>query len=68
MPNPEGYRKSLRLFRMAEKFALPIITMIDTQGAYPGLEAEERGQAEAIARNLERVIGDNSPSCISCNR
>ena len=55
MANPEGYRKSLRLFRMAEKFALPIITMIDTQGAYPGLEAEERGQAEAIARNLEEL-------------
>ncbi len=52
MPQPEGYRKAMRLFRMAEKFCLPIITFIDTQGAYPGLEAEERGQAEAIARNL----------------
>lgn len=52
MPNPEGYRKALRLFEMAEKFGLPLITMIDTQGAYPGLEAEERGQAEAIATNL----------------
>lgn len=52
MPQPEGYRKALRLFRMAEKFSLPVITFIDTQGAYPGLEAEERGQAEAIARNL----------------
>jgi acetyl-CoA carboxylase carboxyl transferase subunit alpha len=52
MPNPEGYRKALRLFHMAEKFGLPLITFIDTQGAFPGLEAEERGQAEAIARNL----------------
>ncbi len=52
MPNPEGYRKALRLMKMAEKFNIPIITMLDTPGAYPGLEAEERGQAEAIARNL----------------
>lgn len=52
MPQPEGYRKALRLIRLAEKFELPIITLIDTQGAYPGLEAEERGQAEAIATNL----------------
>jgi len=52
MPNPEGYRKALRLMKLAEKFNRPIITMIDTPGAYPGLEAEERGQAEAIARNL----------------
>lgn len=52
MPQPEGYRKAMRLFRLAEKFELPIVTLIDTQGAYPGLEAEERGQAEAIASNL----------------
>ena len=52
MPNPEGYRKALRLFRLAEKFNKPIVTLIDTPGAYPGLEAEERGQGEAIARNL----------------
>lgn len=52
MPNPEGYRKALRLMKLAEKFNKPIITMLDTPGAYPGLEAEERGQAEAIARNL----------------
>jgi acetyl-CoA carboxylase carboxyl transferase subunit alpha len=52
MPNPEGYRKALRLMRMAEKFNRPIITFIDTPGAYPGIGAEERGQAEAIARNL----------------
>lgn len=52
MPNPEGYRKALRLMRQAEKFGRPIITLIDTPGAYPGIEAEERGQGEAIARNL----------------
>lgn len=55
MPQPEGYRKALRLFHLAEKFGLPLITLIDTQGAYPGLEAEERGQAEAIARNLSEL-------------
>lgn len=52
MPNPEGYRKALRLMKVAEKFKIPVITLIDTPGAYPGIEAEERGQAEAIARNL----------------
>lgn len=52
MPNPEGYRKALRLMKLAEKFNKPVITMLDTPGAYPGLEAEQRGQAEAIARNL----------------
>ncbi|MFD2598861.1 acetyl-CoA carboxylase carboxyltransferase subunit alpha [Sphingobacterium corticis] len=52
MANPEGYRKALRLMKMAEKFGKPIVTLIDTMGAYPGLEAEERGQGEAIARNL----------------
>jgi len=52
MSNPEGYRKALRLMKLAEKFNKPVITMIDTPGAFPGLEAEERGQAEAIARNL----------------
>jgi acetyl-CoA carboxylase carboxyl transferase subunit alpha len=52
MPNPEGYRKALRLMKLAEKFKKPVITLIDTPGAFPGLEAEERGQAEAIARNL----------------
>ena len=52
MPNPEGYRKALRMMKLAEKFNKPVITLIDTPGAYPGLEAEERGQAEAIARNL----------------
>ncbi len=52
MANPEGYRKALRLMKMAEKFNIPVVTFIDTPGAYPGLEAEERGQGEAIARNL----------------
>ncbi|HSI43547.1 MAG TPA: acetyl-CoA carboxylase carboxyltransferase subunit alpha [Methylotenera sp.] len=52
MPRPEGYRKALRLYRLAEKFNIPIITLIDTPGAYPGIGAEERGQSEAIARNL----------------
>jgi acetyl-CoA carboxylase carboxyl transferase subunit alpha len=52
MANPDGYRKALRLMKLAEKFGLPVITLIDTPGAYPGIEAEERGQAEAIARNL----------------
>ncbi|HEY8508784.1 MAG TPA: acetyl-CoA carboxylase carboxyltransferase subunit alpha [Steroidobacteraceae bacterium] len=52
MPKPEGYRKALRLMRLAERFSLPLITFIDTQGAYPGVGAEERGQSEAIARNL----------------
>ncbi|MEC8646636.1 MAG: acetyl-CoA carboxylase carboxyltransferase subunit alpha [Candidatus Latescibacterota bacterium] len=52
MPHPEGYRKALRLMKMAAKFGMPILTLVDTSGAYPGVEAEERGQAEAIARNL----------------
>ena len=51
-PRPEGYRKALRAFRLAEKFGLPVLTLVDTPGAYPGIGAEERGQAEAIARNL----------------
>ena len=51
-PRPEGYRKALRIFRLAEKFSLPVLTLVDTPGAYPGIGAEERGQAEAIARNL----------------
>ncbi|MBV8784076.1 MAG: acetyl-CoA carboxylase carboxyltransferase subunit alpha [Gammaproteobacteria bacterium] len=52
MPKPEGYRKALRLMRLAERFSLPLLTLVDTQGAYPGVGAEERGQSEAIARNL----------------
>lgn len=56
MANPEGYRKALRLMKLAEKFNKPILTLIDTPGAYPGLEAEERGQGEAIARNLKEMM------------
>ena len=56
MPNPEGYRKALRLMKLAEKFGKPIVTFIDTPGAFPGLEAEERGQGEAIARNLKEMF------------
>jgi acetyl-CoA carboxylase carboxyl transferase subunit alpha len=52
MPRPEGYRKALRLMRLAEKFGLPVFTFVDTPGAYPGIDAEERGQSEAIGRNL----------------
>jgi acetyl-CoA carboxylase carboxyl transferase subunit alpha len=61
MANPEGYRKALRLMKMAEKFNRPIITFIDTPGAFPGLEAEERGQAEAIARNLFEMVNMKVP-------
>jgi acetyl-CoA carboxylase carboxyl transferase subunit alpha len=56
MPNPEGYRKALRLMKLAEKFNKPIVALIDTPGAFPGLEAEERGQGEAIARNLKEMF------------
>ena len=55
MSNPDGYRKALRLMRIAEKFKMPVVTLIDTPGAYPGLEAEERGQAEAIAKNIQEM-------------
>ena len=61
MPRPEGYRKALRLMRMAEKFRLPVITFIDTPGAYPGVGAEERGQSEAIARNLSAMSELETP-------
>jgi len=62
MPRPEGYRKALRLFRLAEKFNLPLITLIDTPGAYPGIGAEERGQSEAIAKNLYAMAELKTPS------
>lgn len=62
MPHPEGYRKALRLMQLAEKFGRPIITLIDTPGAYPGIGAEERGQAEAIARNLREMARLRVPS------
>ena len=61
MANPEGYRKALRLMKMAEKFNIPVLTLIDTPGAYPGLEAEERGQGEAIARNIFEMMGLKTP-------
>ena len=64
MPKPEGYRKALRLMRMAEKFSRPIITFIDTPGAYPGIDAEERGQAEAIAFNLREMANLKVPSIV----
>ncbi|MEJ2323705.1 MAG: acetyl-CoA carboxylase carboxyltransferase subunit alpha, partial [Nitrospirota bacterium] len=60
-PHPEGYRKALRLMRLAEKFSLPVVTLIDTPGAYPGIGAEERGQAEAIAANLMEMSGLEVP-------
>jgi acetyl-CoA carboxylase carboxyl transferase subunit alpha len=61
MPRPEGYRKALRLMKMAERFGLPVLTFIDTPGAYPGVGAEERGQSEAIARNLFEMSGLRTP-------
>lgn len=61
MANPEGYRKALRLMKMAEKFGIPVVTLVDTPGAYPGLEAEERGQGEAIARNIFEMIRLKTP-------
>ncbi len=62
MPHPEGYRKALRLMKLAEKFSRPVVTLIDTPGAYPGLGAEERGQAEAIARNLREMAALRAPT------
>ncbi len=64
-PRPEGYRKALRIFRMAEKFGLPVLTLIDTPGAYPGIGAEERGQAEAIARNLIEMADLSVPIVVT---
>ncbi len=61
MPRPEGYRKAFRLFQMAERFHRPVVAFIDTQGAYPGIDAEERGQAEAIARNIREMSGLRTP-------
>jgi acetyl-CoA carboxylase carboxyl transferase subunit alpha len=65
MPNPEGYRKALRVMRLAEKFGRPIISFVDTAGAYPGLEAEERGQAEAIAYNLREMVRLATPIIVT---
>jgi acetyl-CoA carboxylase carboxyl transferase subunit alpha len=61
MPKPEGYRKALRIMKLAEKFHRPVLTFIDTPGAYPGIDAEERGQAEAIAFNLREMAGLRVP-------
>ncbi len=65
MPRPEGYRKALRLFQMAEKFSLPVFTLVDTPGAYPGIDAEERGQSEAIGRNLYVMASLKTPIVVS---
>jgi acetyl-CoA carboxylase carboxyl transferase subunit alpha len=65
MPKPEGYRKALRLMRLAEKFELPVFTFVDTPGAYPGIDAEERGQSEAIGRNLYEMAGLRAPIIVS---
>lgn len=68
MPAPEGYRKALRLMEMAERFKMPIITFIDTPGAYPGVGAEERGQSEAIARNLRGDVASERAGYLHRNR
>ncbi|HET8645575.1 MAG TPA: acetyl-CoA carboxylase carboxyltransferase subunit alpha [Vicinamibacteria bacterium] len=65
MPKPEGYRKALRIMKLAEKFGRPIVTFVDTTGAYPGLDAEERGQAEAIAYNLREMAGLRVPVVVN---
>ena len=65
MPRPEGYRKALRLMRLAEKFGIPVMTFIDTPGAYPGIDAEERGQSEAIGRNLYEMAGLKTPIIVT---
>jgi acetyl-CoA carboxylase carboxyl transferase subunit alpha len=65
MPNPEGYRKALRVMQMAEQFNLPIFTFVDTPGAFPGIGAEERGQAEAIARNLREMAALSVPIIVT---
>jgi acetyl-CoA carboxylase carboxyl transferase subunit alpha len=66
MPKPEGYRKALRVMQLAAKFSRPIITLLDTPGAYPGIDAEERGQAEAIARNLREMSRLSVPVLVVC--
>ena len=65
MPRPEGYRKALRLMKLAEKFGLPLFTFVDTPGAYPGIGAEERGQSEAIGRNLYEMAGLRVPIIVA---
>ena len=68
MPKPEGYRKALRIMQLAERFSLPVLTFIDTPGAYPGIGAEERGQSEAIARNLMVMSELRTPIIASRHR
>ncbi len=68
MPKPEGYRKAMRLMEMVAKFSRPIITLLDTPGAYPGIDAEERGQAEAIAQNLREMSRLGVPIIVRRNR
>ncbi len=65
MPNPEGYRKALRLMKLAERFHIPVVTLIDTPGAFPGIEAEERGQGEAIARNIKEMSVLKTPTIVT---
>ncbi len=65
MPNPEGYRKALRLMKLAERFRIPVVTLIDTPGAFPGIEAEERGQGEAIARNIKEMSQLETPVIVT---
>ncbi len=65
MPNPEGYRKALRLMKLAERFRIPVVTLIDTPGAFPGIEAEERGQGEAIARNIKEMSQLKTPVIVT---
>ncbi len=65
MPNPEGYRKALRLMKLAEQFDIPVVTLIDTPGAFPGIEAEERGQGEAIARNIKEMSQLKVPTIVT---
>jgi acetyl-CoA carboxylase carboxyl transferase subunit alpha len=65
MPRPEGYRKALRLMTLAEKFSLPVFTFVDTPGAYPGIDAEERGQSEAIGRNLFAMAQLKTPVIVT---
>ncbi|NPA46184.1 MAG: acetyl-CoA carboxylase carboxyltransferase subunit alpha [Chlorobi bacterium] len=65
MPNPEGYRKALRLMKLAERFRIPVVTLIDTPGAFPGIEAEERGQGEAIARNIMEMSRLKTPIIVT---
>jgi acetyl-CoA carboxylase carboxyl transferase subunit alpha len=65
MPHPEGYRKAMRLMELAERFKKPLITFIDTPGAFPGIDAEERGQAEAIARSISTMTGLATPIIVA---